>query len=96
MDLQTFQVAPEDAQFLESRKFQVTEIARSFNLPPHKIKDLERATFANIEAQNLDYLLDSLQPWLRRIEQSLMIQLFMPGEEREYLIEFLVASIGPR
>lgn len=58
----------EDAQFLESRKFQVTEIARIFGVPPHMIGDLERATFSNIEHQNINYAMFSIRPWCKRIE----------------------------
>lgn len=59
-----------DAQFLESRKFNVTEIARWFRVPPHKIADLERATFSNIEEQNIDVVQETIIPWAIRLEQE--------------------------
>lgn len=66
----------DEAQFLETRKFQVTEIARMFRVPPHMIADLERATFSNIEHQALQYVVHTLRPWLVRIEQELNRKLF--------------------
>jgi len=68
-------IAPEDAQFLQSRKFGITEIARWFNMPPHKMGDLERATNNNIEAQNIEYVTDCLQPWATRFEQEINAKL---------------------
>jgi len=66
----------DEAQFLETRKFQVTEIARMFRVPPHMVADLERATFSNIEHQALQYVVHTLRPWLVRIEQELKRKLF--------------------
>jgi HK97 family phage portal protein len=63
-------VPPDDAQFLESRKFQVAEIARWFQIPPHMLGDLERATFSNIEQQQIDYHTGTLRRWLVRWEQE--------------------------
>ncbi|MEQ8409118.1 MAG: phage portal protein [Gammaproteobacteria bacterium] len=63
-------VPHKEAQFIESRKFQVTEIARWFRLPPHKIGDMEKATFSNIEQQSIDFVVDSIMPWAQRLEQE--------------------------
>ena len=77
---------PEDAQFLETRKFQVTEIARWFGLPPHKLGDLERATFSNIEEQNIDYVNTSIRTWVTKIEQRMTRSLMTPAQRRrEYI-----------
>ena len=65
----------EDAQYLQTRKFQISEIARIFRVPPHLIGDLEKATFSNIEQQSLDYVQYSLMPWLVRWEQAMNDQL---------------------
>jgi HK97 family phage portal protein len=65
---QDVQVPNDHAQFLETRKFQNTEIARIFRVPPHKIADLERATFSNIEHQNIEAVTDCIRPWCVRIE----------------------------
>jgi HK97 family phage portal protein len=64
-----------DLQFLESRKFQVSEIARWFRVPPHKLADLERATFSNIEHQALEFVTDTLVPWITRLETEAQIKL---------------------
>ena len=62
-------------QFLESRKFQVSEIARWFRVPPHKLADLDRATFSNIEHQALEFVTDTLVPWISRLETEAQIKL---------------------
>lgn len=75
-------------QFLESRKFQVAEVARWYRMPLHKIGDLERSTNNNIEHQGIEYLTDTLQPWLVRWEQRLALALLRPEERKEYFCEF--------
>jgi HK97 family phage portal protein len=64
-------VPPDDAQFLESRKFQVAEIARWFQVPPHMLADLDRSAFSNIEQQQIDYYTGTLRRWLVRWEQEI-------------------------
>ena len=76
MKWQALGVKPEEAQFLETRKFQVTEIARMFRVPPHMLADLERATFSNIEQQDLNFAKHSLRSHLVRWEQRIQIDLF--------------------
>lgn len=88
MKLQRLNMTAEDAQFLESRKFQIGEIARIFRVPPHKIYDLDRATFSNIEQQSIDFVTDSVMPWLVRWEQRLSKTLLKPSEQDEYFFEF--------
>lgn len=80
----------EDAQFLETRKFQVNEIARIFRVPPHMIQDLERATFSNIEHMGIDFVVHALRPWLVRIEQSIRRDLILDGN---HFAEFLVDGL---
>ena len=65
-----------EAQFLETRKFQVSEICRIFRVPPHMIGDLDRATFSNIESQNISFAVHTIRPWLVRIEQAINRALF--------------------
>lgn len=74
-------INPEDAQLILTRKFQVNDIARWFGLPPHKLADLERATFTNIESQNIEVVQDALLPWVTRLEQEADIKL-LSGRER--------------
>jgi HK97 family phage portal protein len=70
LDLQALGMPNDDAQFLETRKFQTTEVARWFNVPPHMLKDLERATFSNIEHQGIEFVMDSVLPWVLDYEQE--------------------------
>ena len=86
-------IPPNDAQMLESRKFEVVEVARFFNIPPHLIKDLDRATFNNIEHMGLEFVIFSLTPWLVRIEQSETIKLLSDAEKKIYFIEHLVEGL---
>ncbi|MEU9654204.1 phage portal protein [Streptomyces sp. NPDC048110] len=85
---------PNDAnQFLETRKLQVTDMARWLRLPPHKIGDLDRATFSNIEQQQLDYVSSALNSWLVRWEQAILTQLLLPEERTRYFPEHLVDAL---
>ena len=86
-------IPPNDAQFLETRKFQVTEIARLFRVPPHMLADLERATFSNIEHQSTDFLIHSLRPWLVRLEQAMNWKLFSTMERKRLFVEHLVEGL---
>lgn len=85
---------PNDAnQFLETRKLQVTDMARWLRLPPHKIGDLDRATFSNIEEQQIDYVSSALTAWLTRWEQAILTQLLLPEERARYFPEHLVDAL---
>lgn len=86
-------VPPEDAQFLETRKFSVTEMARWLRLPPHKVGDLERATFSNIEWQGIDYVTSTLRIWLVRWEQAMLQKLFTASERGRYFAEHVVDGL---
>lgn len=90
---QTLTVPNDDAQFLESRKFQVTEIARIFRVPPHMIGDLDRATFSNIEQQAIEFVTYSLQPWLTRLEQRINLEVFDSRLDDGIFCEFLVDGL---
>lgn len=79
-------ISPEDAQFLETRKYQVNDIARIFRVPPHMIADLERATFSNIEQQSIDFVNNTMMSWLVRWEQELNRKLFGVGSP--YFVKF--------
>jgi len=86
-------IPPEEAQFLETRKFQVSEIARIFRVPPHMLGDLERATFSNIEHQSIEFVVHTIRPWLVRWEQAIRMKLLTPAERREFFAEFLVDGL---
>lgn len=77
-----------EAQFLETRKFQVAEICRIYRVPPHLVADLEHATFSNIENQNISFAVHTIRPWLVRIEQALNRQLFPEKEKGSYYAQF--------
>lgn len=86
-------VSPEDAQFLETRKFQRSEIASFFHVPPHMIGDLERSTNNNIEQQSLEFVIYTMRPWLVRWEQAINTQLLVEDERKDYFAEFLVEGL---
>lgn len=86
-------INPQDSQFLETRKFQVDEIARIFRVPPHLIGDLEHATFSNIEEQSLEFVIYVLQPWLVRIESAISKSLLSEKEKRDYFARFNVDGL---
>jgi len=81
-------ISPEQAQFLETRKFQINEIARIFRVPPHMVGDLEKSSFSNIEQQSLEFVKYTLDPWVIRWEQSMSRVLFSAEEKKEYFISF--------
>jgi HK97 family phage portal protein len=84
MTVQKFGVPPNDSQFLESRQFQIPEVARWFNLPPHKLKDLTKSSFSNIESEQQSFYVDSILPWLVRFEQNYNMQLLTAGDRGLY------------
>jgi HK97 family phage portal protein len=86
-------IPPEQAQFLETRKFTTNEICRLFKVPPHLVGDLEHATFSNIEHQSIDFVTHSVRPWVARWEQSLQQALILPSEQGKVFIKFNVDGL---
>ncbi|MFI2810150.1 phage portal protein [Microbulbifer sp. JSM ZJ756] len=86
-------MSAEDAQFLESRKYQLREICAIFGVPPHMVGDLEKATFSNIEHQSIQFVVYSLLPWLKRIEQSVFRDLLSPMERQQYYAQHSVEGL---
>ncbi len=86
-------IPPEEAQFLETRKFQINEIARLFRIPPHMVGDLEKSSFSNIEQQSLEFVKYTLDPWVVRFEQALKKSLLLPEEKKTYFIKFNVDGL---
>ena len=86
-------IKPQEAQFLETRKFQIDEIARIFRVPPHMIGDLDRSTFNNIENMSREFVVYTLNPWLCRWEQSLARSLFDEDEKSGYFFRFNVDGL---
>ena len=88
MKFQAIGIPPEQAQFLETRKFQINEIARIFRVPPHMVGDLEKSSYSNIEQQSLEFVKFTLDPWVVRWEQSLCQALLLPSEKSDVFIRF--------
>mgnify|MGYP001286480982 CR=1 FL=1 len=88
MKLENVGIPPEDSQFLESRQFQITDVARWFNINLHKLKEMDRATNNNIESEQLSYHIDCILPWLIRFEQSYDMQLLSEPEKWKQKLYF--------
>ena len=86
-------ISPNEAQFLETRKFQVDEIARIFRIPPHMIGDLDRSTFSNIEQQSLEFVKYTLDPWVTRWEQSMNRRLIKESDKGKCFFKFNVDGL---
>ena len=86
-------ISPNEAQFLETRKFQIDEIARIFRVPPHMVGDLEKSSFSNIEQQSLEFVKDTLNPWVCRWEQALQRALLDDDEKGKYFFRFNVEGL---
>lgn len=93
MKFQAIGIPPEQAQFLETRKFQTEEICRIFRVPPHLVASLDKATFSNIEHQSISFVVHTIRPWLVRIEQSINKALFNETERKEYFVSFVVEGL---
>ncbi|MDD7504694.1 MAG: phage portal protein [Actinomycetaceae bacterium] len=81
-------ISPEQAQFLETRKFQINEIARIFRIPPHMVGDLEKSSFSNIEQQSLEFVKYTLEPWVIRWEQAITKTLLSSDEKPRVFVTF--------
>ncbi|MCD2435457.1 phage portal protein [Acidaminococcus sp. NSJ-142] len=86
-------ISPEQAQFLETRKFQINEIARIFRVPPHMLADLEKSSFSNIEQQSLEFVKYTLDPWVIRWEQAMNKSLLLDSEKRTVFTKFNVDGL---
>ena len=93
MKFQSIGIPPEQAQFLETRKFQINEIARILRIPPHMIGDLEKSSFSNIEQQSLEFVKYTLDPWVVRWEMAMQKALLSQSEKKKYFIKFNVDGL---
>ena len=93
MKYQQIGIPPEEAQFLETRKFQINEIARLYRIPPHMVGDLDKSSFSNIEQQSLEFVKYTLDPWVIRWEQALMRSLLLPAEKEKYFVKLNVDGL---
>jgi HK97 family phage portal protein len=93
MDIKNIGIPPEDSQFLETRQFQVTEIARFYGVQPHLVGDLTKSTNNNIEEQAIEFVIYTLRPWLVRWEQSQNMSLIPEEDMEQYFVEYLVDGL---
>jgi len=89
----TIGIPPNEAQFLETRRFQLEEIARIYRVPLHLVGDLEHATFSNVEHMSLDFVKFTLTPWVRKIEQAMEISLFPESEMTNFFVKFSLEGL---
>lgn len=82
-----------DAQFLETRKFQIEEICRIFQVPPHMVADLSKSSFSNIENQSISFVVHTIRPWLVRIEQAMNRKLFKESEKGQCFVSFNASAL---
>lgn len=94
MEIDKIGFSNKDAEYIETKQFQIVEIARMFGIPPHLLFDLSHATFTNIEHQSLEFVIYHLRPWLISGEQQIKRSLFLERERRNgYYSEYLVDAI---
>lgn len=93
MSYKPISISPEQAQFLETRKFQIDEIARIFRVPPHMVGDLDKSSFSNIEQQSLEFVKYTLSPWITRWEQAIHRALLLPDEKQRFFARFNVEGL---
>lgn len=89
-----------DSQFIEARRFQISEIARLFRIPPHMLYDLEKSSFNNIEQQSLEFVKYTIRPHIRKIEQRIWLDLINSNKEKYFaradLDDLMRGEIEPR
>jgi len=93
MQFHAIGIPPEQAQFLQTRKFQISEISRIFRVPPHMVGDLEKSSFSNIEQQSLEFVKYTLDPWVVRWEQAIQQSLILPSEKGSLFVKFNVDGL---
>lgn len=93
LDMTTLGIPPEEAQFLETRKFQLAEVARIFRVPAHMVNDLDKATFSNIEHLSIQFVTHSLLPWMVRDEKAMRRDLLVGNQRKKLLIKYLVNAL---
>jgi HK97 family phage portal protein len=89
MKYERIQLSQGDVQWLDTRKFQVNDIARIFRVPPHMIGDLTRSTNNNIEHQGIEFVTQALMPWIENWEQQICHDLMTPDEQEQYGVSFI-------
>ena len=93
MTFQKLTTPANEAQMLETRQHQVVEVARFFNVPPHKIMDMSHATFSNIEELNISFAQDTLVPYCTRIEQNVQLKMFFQSEKSKFFVKYNLGAL---
>lgn len=93
LDWQSVSMTPEDAEAIATAKFSLAEISRFFGVPLHKLGELDRATFSNIEEQNTDWVVDTVRPWCKRVEATVKKSLIPESQKRTHYVEFLLDDL---
>lgn len=93
MDAGNLGVSAEEAQFLQTREFQVSQVARWFNIPASKLRDKSGQSYSSLEAENLAFYTETLRPWLIRLEQELTLKLLSPADRERYYFEHSADAI---
>lgn len=93
LQYQAISMPNSDAQFLETRKFQIEEICRIFQVPPHMVADLSKSSFSNIENQSISFVVHTIRPWLVRIEQAMNKKLFLEKEKGHCFVSFNASAL---
>ncbi|WP_313120118.1 phage portal protein [Proteiniclasticum ruminis] len=93
LQYQAISMPNSDAQFLETRKFQIEEICRIFQVPPHMVADLSKSSFSNIENQSISFVVHTIRPWLVRIEQAMNRKLFLEKEKGKCFVSFNASAL---
>ncbi|MBP1040373.1 phage portal protein [Vagococcus sp. BWB3-3] len=92
LDYQQMGLSQQDMQFIESQKYNTQKITAIYKMPLHKVNELGRATYANIEHQALEYVKNTLQPWITRIELEFNTKAFTLEEQEDYYVKFNLDS----
>ncbi len=90
---QQVSMSNENSQYLQTRAFNVLEIARFYRIPPHMLMEMVKAGYASIEVMSLEFVIYSLLPWLRRWEEQCCLKLLTPAQRQEYYIEHNLAGL---
>lgn len=93
MTVERLTIPPEEAQFLQTRQFNISEIARWYNLPVHLLREMSKSSFNNIESENLHYVIISIMPWLVRWEDEMNRQLLMEADKDTYFFKFMLQGL---
>ena len=88
MKFEPFSIPPDDAQFLQTRKFSIEEICRLYRVPPHMIASLDRSTNNNIEMQDTEFWRDAVAPYCKNIEEELNLKLLTESESENFYFNF--------